>query len=92
MESRVPRSWVAGIAPNMAVTDAARSEFLPDTPTVGELVPDFAASTWSGDGVLKDMTPDIVHRLSEEINAALDKLAHIKRAAEFGETPPDGEY
>ena len=26
------------------------------------------------------------------INAALDKLAHIKRAAEFGETPPDGEF
>jgi len=26
------------------------------------------------------------------INAALDKLAHIKRAAEFGEPPPDGEF
>jgi N utilization substance protein B len=26
------------------------------------------------------------------INAALDKLAHIKRASEFGETPPDGEF
>jgi N utilization substance protein B len=25
------------------------------------------------------------------INAALDKLAHRKRAAEFGETPPDDE-
>ena len=26
------------------------------------------------------------------INAALDKLAHIKRATEFGETPPEGEF
>lgn len=26
------------------------------------------------------------------INAALDKLAHIKRAEEFGETPPEGEF
>ena len=25
------------------------------------------------------------------VNAALDKLAHRKRAAEFGETPPDDE-
>jgi len=25
------------------------------------------------------------------INAALDKLAHRKRATEFGETPPDDE-
>lgn len=25
------------------------------------------------------------------VNAALDKLAHRKRAPEFGETPPDGE-
>jgi len=26
------------------------------------------------------------------INAALDKLAHIKRAAEFGEDPPEGVF
>jgi N utilization substance protein B len=25
------------------------------------------------------------------VNAALDKLAHRKRAAEFGEAPPDDE-
>jgi N utilization substance protein B len=26
------------------------------------------------------------------VNAALDKLAHIKRAEEFGETPPDDDF
>ena len=32
----------------LAVTDATRSEVLPDVPTVGEFVPGFEATTWLG--------------------------------------------
>jgi len=37
----------------LAVTGTARSELLPDIPTVGELVPGYEASAWYGIGALK---------------------------------------
>ncbi len=68
----------------LAVTDAARSDLLPDTPTVGEFVPGFAASTWSGVGVPKDTPSAIVHALNAEINAALADAAMKARIAGLG--------
>ena len=46
--------------------------------------------------VVIDQYVDIAHAFFQGnepsfVNAALDKLAHRKRAAEFGETPPDDE-
>jgi tripartite-type tricarboxylate transporter receptor subunit TctC len=41
----------AGQLHALAVTTAARSETLPDIPTVGDFVPGFEASTWYGIGV-----------------------------------------
>ncbi len=78
----------------LAVTDAARSDLLPDTPTVGEFVPGFAASTWSGVGVPKDTPSAIVHALNAEINAALADATMKARiaglgAAVLGGTPTD---
>ena len=40
----------AGKLRALAVTTATRSEMLPDFPTVGEFVPGYEASTWSGVG------------------------------------------
>ena len=46
--------------------------------------------------VVIDEYVDIAHAFFQGdepsfVNAALDKLAHRKRAPEFGETPPDDE-
>src|SRR5262249_663295 len=61
----------AGKLRALAVTTATRSEILPDVPTVGEFVPGYEASTWSGDGAPKATPAEIVEKLNKEINAGL---------------------
>jgi tripartite-type tricarboxylate transporter receptor subunit TctC len=61
----------AGKLRALAVTTATRSEVLPDTPTVGEIVPGYEASTWYGLGVPKNTPAEIIDKLNMEINAGL---------------------
>ena len=51
------------------MTTATRSEALPQTPTVGEFVPGYEASTWYGVGAPKATPAEIVDKLNKEINA-----------------------
>jgi tripartite-type tricarboxylate transporter receptor subunit TctC len=55
----------------LAVTTAARSEAMPEIPTVGEFVPGYEASAWYGVGAPKNTLPEIIDNLNREINAAL---------------------
>ena len=55
----------------LAVTTAARTEALPDVPTLSEFIPDFEASQWVGLVAPKDTPPAIIEKLNAEINAAL---------------------
>jgi tripartite-type tricarboxylate transporter receptor subunit TctC len=55
----------------LAVTGAARSELLPDIPTVADSVPGFEASQWIGIAAPKNTPTDIVDRLNREINGGL---------------------
>jgi tripartite-type tricarboxylate transporter receptor subunit TctC len=55
----------------LAVTTAARSEALPDLPTVGDFLTGYEASTWLGVGAPKGTPAEIVDKLNTEINAAL---------------------
>lgn len=55
----------------LAVTTAERSAQLPDTPTVGEFLPGYEASSWFGVGAAKNTPPEIVDKLNREINAGL---------------------
>ena len=55
----------------LAVTTAARSEMLPEIPTVGEFVRGFEASGWIGVGTPKNIPTEIVDKLNSEINVAL---------------------
>jgi len=55
----------------LAVTTAARSEVLPEIPTVGEFVPGYEASGWIGVGTPKATPAETVDNLNKEINAAL---------------------
>ena len=71
----------------LAVTTATRSEILPDVPTVGEFVPGYEASTWSGVGAPKVTRAEIVDKLNKEINASLADPKLIPRIIELGAEP-----
>ena len=55
----------------LAVTGAARSELLPDVPTVADSLPGFEASQWIGISAPRNTPADIVERLNREINSGL---------------------
>jgi tripartite-type tricarboxylate transporter receptor subunit TctC len=77
----------AGKLRALAVTTAARSESLPDVPTLGEVLPGFEASFWAGFGAPK-MTPTaILNKLNTEINAALVDPKIKARLADLGGVP-----
>ena len=76
----------AGKLRALAVTTAARSDELPDVPTVGEFVPGYEASAWYGLGAPKGTPAGIVDRLNRETNAALADPTIKARLADFGGT------
>jgi tripartite-type tricarboxylate transporter receptor subunit TctC len=70
----------------LAVTTAARTEALPDVPTLSEFIPDFEASQWVGLVAPKDTPPAIIEKLNAEINAALTDPNVKARFADLGGT------
>jgi tripartite-type tricarboxylate transporter receptor subunit TctC len=70
----------------LAVTTAARTDALPDIPTVGEFVPGYESSGWYGVGVPKNTPADIVNKLNTEINAAFADPKMKARLADLGGT------
>jgi transposase-like protein len=63
----------AGKLRALAVTTVARSEALPDIPSVSEYVPGFVASNWYGVGAPQNTPAEIIGKLNTEINAAQDE-------------------
>jgi len=61
----------AGKLKLLAVTEAKRSPFLPDVPTVAETVPGYEMTVWYGAFGPAGMPKDIVGRLNSEIARAL---------------------
>jgi tripartite-type tricarboxylate transporter receptor subunit TctC len=76
----------AGKLRPLAVTTATRSEVLPDIPTVGEFVPGYEASGWSGIGSPKNTPSRIVDKLNAETNAGLADPNMKVRLADLGGT------
>jgi tripartite-type tricarboxylate transporter receptor subunit TctC len=76
----------AGKLRALAVTTTTRSDLLPDIPTLGEFLPGFEASTWTGVGAPRNTPPDIIEKLNKEINAALADPKLKARLAELGGT------
>jgi tripartite-type tricarboxylate transporter receptor subunit TctC len=68
----------------IAVTSTARSELLPDVPTVAEQVPGFDANQWIGFGAPRDTPPGVIDKLNKEINAALADATIKARVAALG--------
>lgn len=77
----------AGKLRALAVTAAARSEALPEIPTVGEFVPGYEATGWQGIVAPKNTPTEIVDKLNEEIRAALSNPKMTARISDLGATP-----
>jgi tripartite-type tricarboxylate transporter receptor subunit TctC len=71
----------------LAVTVATRLEVLPGIPTVGEFVPGYEASGWTGIGAPKNTPTELIAKLNKEINAALADAEFRARLSDFGNTP-----
>jgi len=71
----------------LAVTSATRWQGLPDIPTVGEFLPGYEASIWFGLGAPKATPTEIVDKLNNEINSALDDPKIKARLADLGGVP-----
>jgi tripartite-type tricarboxylate transporter receptor subunit TctC len=70
----------------LAVTGAARSETLPELPTVADFLPGYEATSWYGVGAPKGTPAEIIDKLNREINAILADLKTKARFAELGAT------
>jgi tripartite-type tricarboxylate transporter receptor subunit TctC len=71
----------------LAVTGAARSAAVPDVPTVGETVPGYEVSGWTGIGVPAGTPAAIVATLNREVNAGLADPRIAARLADVGGRP-----
>jgi tripartite-type tricarboxylate transporter receptor subunit TctC len=80
----------AGKLRALAVTTAARSNVLPQVPTVGDFVPGYEASTWAGIGAPKGTPPEIVATLNQAINVWLADRETAARFADLGVTEMPG--
>jgi tripartite-type tricarboxylate transporter receptor subunit TctC len=76
----------AGKIRALAVTTAAQSEVLPDTPTLSGVLPGFEASFWAGFGAPKSTPTEVVDNLNKAINAGLADPKIKSRLAELGGT------
>jgi tripartite-type tricarboxylate transporter receptor subunit TctC len=76
----------AGKLRSLAVTTVARSEALPDLPTLGDFVPGFEASAWGGVCAPRNTPASVIDRLNKEINAALADPKLKARFSELGGT------
>jgi tripartite-type tricarboxylate transporter receptor subunit TctC len=80
----------AGKLRALAVTTTARSEILPEVPTLNEFLPGFEASNWFGVAAPKDTPPEIIDTLNKEINLGLAEPRIKARLAELGAVPLTG--
>jgi tripartite-type tricarboxylate transporter receptor subunit TctC len=74
----------------LAVTTATRSEVLPELPTLGEFVPGYQESGWTGVGAPKATPAEIVGKLNKEINAGLADPRVKARIAALGTSVSPG--
>ena len=68
----------------LAVTTATRSEALPDVPAMGEFVPGYEASGWTGLFAPRNTPVEIIEKLNKAINAGLIEPKLKARFADLG--------
>ena len=77
----------AGKLRALAVTTAARLDVLPDVPTVGDVLPGYEASSWTGITAPRNTPVDIIDKLNKAINAGLADAKITERLADLGGLP-----
>jgi tripartite-type tricarboxylate transporter receptor subunit TctC len=70
----------------LAVTTLARSDVLPDVPTVADTVPGYEASAWIGSTARRGTSAQMIETLNREINAGLASPGIKARLADLGMT------
>ena len=80
----------AGKIRALAVTTARRSEALPELPAVGEFVPGYEASGWTGLCGPRNTPAEVVEKLNKAINAGFTDPAMKARFADLGATTLPG--
>jgi tripartite-type tricarboxylate transporter receptor subunit TctC len=68
----------------LAVTTASRAPFLPDVPSMAEIVPGYDTEVWWGLLGPAGMSPDLVEKLSRDFVAALNTPAVNERLSKLG--------
>lgn len=71
----------------LGVTSSARVAILPDVPTIGEFVPGYEATGWSGIVAPANTPPAIVATLNRHVGAALADATFKAKLAELGLEP-----
>jgi tripartite-type tricarboxylate transporter receptor subunit TctC len=74
----------------LAVTTAHRSEALPDLPALGEFVPGYEASGWTGLCGPRKTPIEVIEKLNKAINAGLAEPTMKARFSELGATTLPG--
>jgi len=74
----------AGKLRALGVTTTARSDALPNVPTVAETVPGYEASAFFGMSMPKGTPAEVIEKLNQEINAGLADPGVKARLAELG--------
>lgn len=71
----------------LAVTSRARSDALPNVPTVGEFVHGYEATGWIGIGAPKNTPDEIIEALNMKVTAGLDDPSVKAQFAHLGAAP-----
>jgi tripartite-type tricarboxylate transporter receptor subunit TctC len=74
----------AGTLRGLAVTSVARSQALPELPTIAEFLPGYEASAWFGLGAPRNTRAEIIERLNADINDGLADRRLNERLADLG--------
>jgi tripartite-type tricarboxylate transporter receptor subunit TctC len=70
----------------LGVTTTARSEALPDVPSISEFIPGYEASAWYGLSAPKGTPAEVVETLNREVNLALTDPEMRRRLVDLGGT------
>ncbi len=77
----------AGTLRGLGVTTATRREVLPDVPSIGDFVPGYEATDWTGISAPPKTPPDVIAILNKQVNAALADAGFKKQLADLGVDP-----
>jgi tripartite-type tricarboxylate transporter receptor subunit TctC len=77
----------AGKLRGLAVTSAARSDALPELPSIGDFVPGYEATLVLGLGAPKNVPAEIAEQLNKETTVVLTDPAMKVRLANLGNEP-----